>query len=41
MALLSTPSEKAEILETASVKGRSLWDDALARLLRNRLPSPP
>ena len=36
MSLLSTPSEKAEILETASVRGRSLWDDALARLLRNR-----
>ena len=36
MTLLSTPGEKAEILEAASVKGRSLWDDALARLMRNR-----
>jgi oligopeptide transport system permease protein len=36
MSLLSTPGEKAEILEAASVKGRSLWDDALARLMRNR-----
>jgi len=36
MSLLSTPAEKAEILETASVRGRSLWDDALARLMRNR-----
>ena len=36
MSLLSTPGEKAEILETASVRGRSLWDDALARLMRNR-----
>ncbi|MAK65043.1 MAG: peptide ABC transporter permease [Maricaulis sp.] len=36
MSLISTPQEKAELLETAAVKGRSLWDDALARLLRNR-----
>lgn len=36
MSLLSTPGEKAQILETASVRGRSLWDDALARLMRNR-----
>ncbi|WP_421785942.1 ABC transporter permease [Hyphobacterium sp.] len=26
----------AEALETAAVEGRSLWDDALARLLRNK-----
>ena len=36
MSLISTPQEKTELLEKAAVKGRSLWDDALARLLRNR-----
>ena len=36
MTLLSTPREKAEMLEAATVRGRSLWDDALARLMRNR-----
>ncbi len=36
MTTLSTPQEKAELLEKAAVQGRSLWDDARARLLRNR-----
>lgn len=36
MSMLSTPQEKGELLETAAVRGRSLWDDALARLMRNR-----
>ncbi len=36
MSLISTPAEKQEMLEGAAVKGRSLWDDAQARLLRNK-----
>jgi oligopeptide transport system permease protein len=36
MVFTSTPSEKAELLEKSAVQGRSLWDDALARLLRNK-----
>ncbi|WP_300541457.1 ABC transporter permease subunit [Maricaulis sp.] len=36
MSLISTPQEKTDLMETAAVRGRSLWDDALARLLRNR-----
>ena len=37
MSLTQTPQEKTELLEkAAAVSGRSLWDDALARLLRNR-----
>ncbi len=36
MVLTSTPSEKAELLEKSAIQGRSLWDDALARLLRNK-----
>ncbi|WP_323762536.1 ABC transporter permease subunit [Maricaulis sp.] len=36
MTMLTTPQEKAELLEKAAVKGRSLWDDARARLMRNR-----
>ena len=36
MSLTSTPAEKQEMLEGAAVKGRSLWDDAQARLLRNK-----
>ncbi|MEO1040455.1 MAG: ABC transporter permease subunit [Pseudomonadota bacterium] len=36
MVLTSTPDEKAAVMEQASVKGRSLWDDARTRLLRNR-----
>ncbi|XBQ14998.1 MAG: ABC transporter permease subunit [Oceanicaulis sp.] len=36
MVLTSTPSEKERMLEDAAIKGRSLWDDARARLLRNK-----
>ncbi|WP_417486104.1 ABC transporter permease subunit [Maricaulis sp.] len=36
MTMLTTPKEKAELLEKAAVQGRSLWDDARARLMRNR-----
>ncbi|MFP4520147.1 MAG: ABC transporter permease subunit [Oceanicaulis sp.] len=36
MVLTSIPSEKARMLEDAAVKGRSLWDDARTRLLRNK-----
>jgi len=36
MVLTSTPQEKAELMEQSAVKGRSLWDDARARLLRNK-----
>jgi oligopeptide transport system permease protein len=36
MTTIATPDEKAEMLQTAAVKGRSLWDDAVARLLRNK-----
>ncbi|MGY6627893.1 MAG: ABC transporter permease [Oceanicaulis sp.] len=36
MVLTSTPSEKADLLEKSAIQGRSLWDDALARLLRNK-----
>ncbi len=36
MVLTSTPSEKARMIEDAAVKGRSLWDDARTRLLRNK-----
>ncbi|MAC89309.1 MAG: peptide ABC transporter permease, partial [Maricaulis sp.] len=36
MTMLTTPQEKAELLEKAAVQGRSLWDDARARLMRNR-----
>lgn len=36
MVFTSTPSEKTELLEKSAVQGRSLWDDALARLLRNK-----
>lgn len=36
MSLLSTPAEKSAMLEGAAVKGRSLWDDARTRLLRNK-----
>jgi oligopeptide transport system permease protein len=34
--MLATPDEKAAILEAAATQGRSLWDDARARLLRNK-----
>ncbi|WP_417482602.1 ABC transporter permease subunit [Maricaulis sp.] len=36
MTTLATPGEKAELIETAAVKGRSLWEDARARLMRNK-----
>ncbi|SDM07355.1 ABC transporter permease subunit [Maricaulis salignorans] len=36
MSTLATPGEKAELMETAAVKGRSLWEDARARLMRNK-----
>jgi oligopeptide transport system permease protein len=36
MSLTSTPAEKREMMEGAAVKGRSLWEDAQARLLRNK-----
>jgi len=36
MVFTSTPSEKTELLEKSAVQGRSLWDDAVARLLRNK-----
>ena len=36
MSLTSTPAEKREMMEGAAVKGRSLWDDARTRLLRNK-----
>ncbi|MGJ3230387.1 MAG: ABC transporter permease subunit [Oceanicaulis sp.] len=36
MVLTSTPSDKERMLEDAAIKGRSLWDDARARLLRNK-----
>jgi len=36
MVFTSTPSEKTELLEKSAIQGRSLWQDALARLLRNR-----
>jgi oligopeptide transport system permease protein len=35
VTLLTTPQEKAELLE-AAVKGRSLWEDARRRLFRNK-----
>lgn len=36
MVLTSTPSDKERMLEDAAIKGRSLWDDARTRLLRNK-----
>ncbi|MCP2678207.1 ABC transporter permease subunit [Maricaulaceae bacterium NA33B04] len=36
MSLTSTPAEKREMMEGVAVKGRSLWDDARTRLLRNK-----
>ena len=36
MVLTSTPREKAQFIEQAAVQGRSLWDDARARLMRNK-----
>jgi len=34
--LLSTPAEKAALLEGAATQGRSLWEDAVRRLMRNK-----
>lgn len=36
MAFTAPPSEKTAMMERSVIKGRSLWDDALARLLRNK-----
>ncbi|WP_417477449.1 ABC transporter permease subunit [Maricaulis sp.] len=36
MNTLATPGEKAELMETAAVRGRSLWEDARGRLMRNK-----
>tara|TARA_R110002096_G_scaffold17921_13_gene61736 strand:+ start:7045 stop:7953 length:909 start_codon:yes stop_codon:yes gene_type:complete len=36
MSTLTTPEDKAALIETAAVKGRSLWEDARARLMRNK-----
>ncbi|WP_291842142.1 ABC transporter permease subunit [Maricaulis sp.] len=36
MTTLYTPKEKAELIEKAAVQGRSLWDDARVRLMRNK-----
>jgi oligopeptide transport system permease protein len=33
---LGLPTDRAQIIESAALKGRSLWDDAFARLVRNR-----
>ena len=34
--MLATPDEKAALLQASVTRGRSLWDDARARLLRNK-----
>ena len=36
MTTIVNPKEKEELLTKAAVKGRSLWDDARIRLLRNK-----
>ena len=36
MVSAQTPTEKSQLMTEASVKGRSLWEDARARLVRNR-----
>jgi oligopeptide transport system permease protein len=36
MSLTQTTAEKSALMELAAVQGRSLWDDAFARLKRNR-----
>lgn len=36
MVLTSTPRDKAQFIEQAAVQGRSLWDDARTRLMRNK-----
>jgi oligopeptide transport system permease protein len=35
VTLLASPQEKADLLNAAAVQGRSLWEDARRRLLRN------
>jgi oligopeptide transport system permease protein len=36
MTLLAAPSENADLMNRAAVKGRSLWDDSRRRLLANK-----
>lgn len=36
MTLTLTPTEKAALLEDSVIKGRSLWEDARVRLMRNK-----
>ena len=36
MTTIVNPKEKAEMLTKAAVRGRSLWDDARTRLMRNK-----
>ena len=36
MTTIITPDEKEALMKSAAVKGRSLWDDAMARLIRNK-----
>lgn len=36
MTMLATPGENAALMKKAAVEGRSLWDDARARLFRNK-----
>tara|TARA_R110000868_G_scaffold11516_5_gene56362 strand:- start:9880 stop:10788 length:909 start_codon:yes stop_codon:yes gene_type:complete len=36
MTTFAPPDEKAAMIEGAAVKGRSLWEDARARLMRNK-----
>ena len=36
MTMIAAPGQNAELLNKAAVKGRSLWDDSLRRLLANK-----
>jgi oligopeptide transport system permease protein len=36
MSIIATPNEKAKMLEKSAVMGRSLWEDALQRLMNNK-----
>ncbi|MBI1339231.1 ABC transporter permease subunit [bacterium] len=36
MTMLAAPAENADLMNRATIKGRSLWDDARRRLLANR-----
>lgn len=36
MTMIAAPGQNAELLNRAAVKGRSLWDDSLRRLLANK-----